>query len=108
MKGISVVLLAEGKTIATTETGPNGNFEITADPGQYDVVISRSIFQKSKIANATLHSGDQIIQPLRLGFDRREVTYSSTVGVLVVSVHYPVSYLFKHPIRYLRNIRHQL
>ena len=108
MKGVVVALIADEKTAAMGETDQAGNFTLAAEPGKYDVVISRNVFQRSRIPNAELHQGDQIIPPLRIGFDQHATFQTVTMGVVVSTYRYPVSYFFKHPLRYLKNIRHQL
>jgi hypothetical protein len=100
--------LAGEKTAATSQTDEKGNFTLTVEPGKYDVTIVRNIFVKSRIPNAELHEGQQTIPPLRIDFARNSTYETVTLGVVVSTYRYPVSYLFKHPIRYFRNIRHQL
>jgi hypothetical protein len=108
MKGILVALIAGEKTAATGQTDQAGNFTLLVEPGKYDVVISRNVFQKSRIPNTELHQGDQIIPPLRFGFDQQTIFETVTMGIVVSTYRYPASYFFKHPLRYLKNIRHQL
>jgi len=108
LKGVVVTLLAGEKTAATGKTDEKGNFTLAVKPGKYDLIIARNVLVKSRIPSTELHAGLQTIPPLRIGFDRYTTYDTVTLGVVVSTYRYPVSFLFKHPIRYFRNIRHQL
>jgi hypothetical protein len=108
MKDVTVSLVADTQTVTSAVTDEFGNFKLHTKPGQYDVLIWRNVIQRSRIPNVSLHAGEQIVPPLRVGFDEPQHTMMVTSGEMVASYRYPVSYLFKHPLRYLRNIRHQL
>jgi hypothetical protein len=108
VKGVAVTLLSDGKAVATAETDSNGSFTITTEPGQYDLLISQNMFRKSSIPNVNLHAGDQSVQSVRLKVQGSELFTPAFTGVVVIVARYPIRTLFTHPIRYLKNIRHQL
>lgn len=108
VKGVAVTLLSDGKTVVAAETDLAGNFSITAEPGHYDVVISQNLFLKSSIPDVNLHSGEQSLQSIRLKVQGSESFKPAFTGVVVIVPRYPVRTLFTHPLRYLKNIRHQL
>ncbi len=101
--GVFVVLKVDQQTVALTQTDSQGNFEIAAEPGRYDISIGRNILFGTHISAADLHEGDQSLGTVRLV--KSEATVRTvTVGDVVAIYRYPVSYLFKHPIRYLKHL----
>jgi hypothetical protein len=103
-----VILRADHQTVALAHTDALGNFAISAQPGRYDISIGRNILFGVHIRAADLHEGEQSLQPLRLSFQRDSDYAVDTVtgGELIASYTYPISYLFKHPLRYLKHLPH--
>jgi len=108
LAGAYVILRSNHVAVASTRTDAKGNFLITAQPGQYDIWIGPNILFGVPIHAADLHEGDQSLQPLRVAFQSNPeyVSEFTTGGVLVSTYTYPISYLFKHPIRYLKHLPH--
>jgi hypothetical protein len=105
-----VALRSDHQTVALAHTDATGNFVISAEPGRYDISIGRNILFGVHIYGADLHEGQQSLQPLRLSFHPDSDYYVETVtgGALVATYTYPVSYLFKHPVRYMKHLLHKL
>lgn len=103
----ALVVVQDGQnTISTVKTDGNGAFEIIVDPGTYDVAILGNVLVKTRITNAVLHAGDQSLQPIRLVFRESGVQEYVTMGELVSTFHYPISFLFRHPVQYLKHLPH--
>jgi hypothetical protein len=101
----TVLLIADQKTIASTKSDKNGGFSIAVAPGNYDIVVWQNILYRTQITNAALHEGEQSLQPIRVSFHETTVD-TVTGGELVATYHYPISYLFKHPLLYLKHLPH--
>jgi len=108
LAGAYVILRSNHVAVASTRTDAKGNFLITAQPGQYDIWIGPNILFGIPIHAADLHEGDQSLQPLRVAFQSNSeyVSEFTTGGELEATYTYPISYLFKHPIRYLKHLPH--
>jgi hypothetical protein len=106
--GAQISVVADQKIIAETKADAHGNFEISAEPGRYDINIRQSPLFGKMIAGANLHAGEQSLQPIRTQFGMRGGSGSDfvTMGTVEAIVRYPISYLFKHPVRYLKNLPH--
>jgi hypothetical protein len=108
--GAVVGLRSDGQPVEVARTDAQGKFVVTAKPGQYDISVGTSIFFGMHIRGADLHEGEQSLQPIRLGSETTSENVIDTVtgGELVSTYRYPISYLFKHPLRYLKHLPHQL
>jgi hypothetical protein len=108
LAGAYVILRSNHVAVASTRTDAKGNFLITAQPGQYDIWIGPNILFGVPIHAADLHEGDQSLQPLRVAFQSNPeyVSEFTTGGAMAATYTYPISYLFKHPIRYLKHLPH--
>jgi hypothetical protein len=106
--GAQVSLVAGQNTIAQTKTDAHGNFEIAVEPGRYDINIRQSPLFGKMVVGANLHAGEQSLQPVRTQFGMRGGSEGEfvTMGVMVSTYKYPISYLFKHPVRYLKHLPH--
>jgi hypothetical protein len=104
--GAQIYLLLGDRTVAKATADEHGEFEVSAKPGSYDVVIARNVLVRSIIRDAALHSGEQSLQPIAVGRQVRDEVFTVTVGELVATYRYPISYLFKHPFRYLKHLPH--
>jgi hypothetical protein len=104
--GALVALIADEKTVATAQADEQSRFNIVAPPGRYDILFTRNVFIKTRVPGAELHEGEQSVGEVPLTVNAEG--YTTTVGIMVATVKYPASYLFKHPILYLKNLRHQL
>jgi hypothetical protein len=105
--GVFVALIADERTVATVQTDETGKFSIVAAPGRYDILITQNVLVRERIPSADLHPGEQSLGAVSLRVNE-PVEEFVTLGEVVSVVKYPVSYLFKHPILYLKNLRHQL
>jgi hypothetical protein len=105
-----VGLRAQGQTILITHTDAAGSFTISAPPGHYDISIGRNVFFGVQIYGAELHEGVQTLAPVKFSVEAygSRTLNMATGGVVVATYKYPISYLFKHPILYFKNIRHQI
>jgi hypothetical protein len=105
-----VVLRSDQQAVAVAHTDAHGNFAISAQPGHYDISIGRNILFGFHIRAADLHEGEQSLQPLRVSFQRDSDYDVETVtgGQVIATYIYPTSYLFKHPVRYMKHLLHKL
>ena len=89
-------------------TDAQGNFIISTQPGRYDITIGPNVLLGVHIHAADLHEGEQSLEPVRISYlpDRDYSVETSTGGALVSTYKYPISYLFKHPLRYLKHLPH--
>ncbi|MBB5059038.1 hypothetical protein HDF16_003761 [Granulicella aggregans] len=111
-----VIFAANGQSIIESKTDQDGNWKAEIAPGMYDVIFRTSPFFGERINAVELHPGDQkfaaIPGRLALGHlglvDRyRDNTQTFTTGGdLATSYRYPISYLFKRPLRYLKHLPH--
>lgn len=104
-------LEVDKQTVAVFHADKQGEFEISADPGKYDIAIGKDLFATTVIRNADLLAGEQGLGSIRVGGDTVSITVEplesvATGGVMVAKIRYPFWYLFKHPIRYIRHLPH--
>ncbi len=109
--GAVITLRSSGATIAEVKSDKQGDFLISVAPGKYDIYIRQNAMFGLRILAAELHEGEQSLQPVRTHFAMRseqEGSYpeTATVGELVATYKYPISYLLRHPWQYLRNLPH--
>ncbi|MGD0736521.1 MAG: carboxypeptidase regulatory-like domain-containing protein [Terracidiphilus sp.] len=106
--GAKISLIANFETVAETTADAHGNFQISAEPGRYDIDIRQNALFGKMVAGANLHAGEQSLQPIRTQFGVRGGSSGDfvTMGVMVSTYKYPISYLFKHPLRYLKHLPH--
>lgn len=102
--GAMVRLEKEGALVAEVKTDENGAFSVSAPVGTYDVVIRQNAIFGARIREASLHEGEQSLQPLKTYVDMGNGEAMTTVGELVSTYRYPMSYVFKHPLRYLKHV----
>jgi hypothetical protein len=108
-----VVFAADGKSVLETKTDQDGNWKAEIAPGSYDVIFRTGPMFGERVNGVDLHAGEQEFPAIHghiafghLGLvDGFSNTYT-TVGEVSVTYHYPISYLFKHPIRYLKHLPH--
>jgi hypothetical protein len=102
--GVSVSLFSRDGTIAEAKTDAQGRFLLEADPGKYDIFVWREVFARERIPGASLHVGEQILSPVALREIVRDDEVTVTVGEVVA--RYTFSYFFRHPLIYLKSLRH--
>jgi len=104
----AVILLRSGEeVVALARTDAQGNFLISAMPGRYDISIGPNVFFGAHIHAADLHEGEQSLPPVRISYlPDHENSVEITSGELIATYKYPISYLFKHPLRYLKHLPH--
>lgn len=110
-----VALLANHQIVVSAHTNANGDFEITAPPGTYDVAFGSSPSDTVRILSYQLQPGQQKLDALPiLPQQTSTVTVEANmadyalVGALtgvIVRPHF-FWYFFRHPIRYARILQH--
>jgi hypothetical protein len=110
--GSQVVFIANGATVLATNTDATGNWSAQLDPGTYDVIFRLGPLFGERVNHVQLHAGEQSFAPVkahfaygRLGVEDHPEQFT-TVGAMVATYKYPISYLFKHPILYLKHLPH--
>jgi Carboxypeptidase regulatory-like domain len=99
-----ITLIANQKIVAGTKSNKDGTFSLEVAPGNYDVEIRQNFFLRAVVLNAALHEGEQFLPPIRTAL--RQELVNTTVGTFAITYHYPISYLFKHPLQYLKHLPH--
>jgi len=108
-----VIFAADGQSVLETKTDRDGNWKAEIEPGTYDVIFRTGPMFGERVNGVELHAGEQEFAAIHghiafghLGLvDGFSNTYT-TVGEVSITYHYPISYLFKHPIRYLKHLPH--
>jgi hypothetical protein len=107
-----ILFIEDGKLIQQVTANSDGSWKAEVGPGTYDVVIRTGPMFGERINAVTLHAGEQSFAPLneRFDFGRLGLEDYAEQTVLMGAVasigKYPVSYLFKHPLRYMKNLHH--
>jgi hypothetical protein len=112
LKGSQVIFVSNGATVLETNTDAEGNWRAQLDPGTYDVIFRANPLFGERVDAVQLHAGEQSFATTKAHFayghlgqnDRPEEFV--TVGVMIATYKYPISYFFKHPIRYLKHLPH--
>jgi len=108
-----VLFIQQDKLIERVAANADGSWTTTVAPGTYDVVIRTGPMVGERIKLVELHSGEQSFAPLQerfdlghLGIEDHFAEETVTVGDVIGTYRYPISYVFKHPLRYMKNLRH--
>jgi len=108
-----VVFASDGQSILETQTDHDGNWKAEIAPGTYDVIFKTGPLYGERVNAVQLHAGDQQFATVRgrfayghLGMTDGPMETTATVGELIATYRYPISYLFKHPLSYLKNLPH--
>ncbi len=110
-----VWFVQDGKLIEKVTANADGSWRADVAPGMYDVVVRTGPMFGERVNAVELHAGEQSFSPLRerfdyghLGLEDSSTGTFATMGVLVSTIGYrvPISYFFKHPIWYVKNLRH--
>lgn len=101
--GATIRLEANGTSVSETKTDEHGEFRISAQPGVYNVVIRQNALFGTRIFAASLHEGEQRLQPLKTHVELANGG-TTMMGELVPVITYSPSYVFKHPLRYLKHL----
>lgn len=110
-----VALLANHQIVASAHTNGNGDSEITAPPGTYDIAFGSRPSDSVRILSYQLQPGQQKLNALPiLPQQTSTVTVEANmadyalVGAMTAVIGRPhfFWYFFRHPIRYTRNLRH--
>jgi Carboxypeptidase regulatory-like domain len=112
LKGSQVIFVSNGVTVLETNTDAKGNWRAQLNPGTYDVIFRANPLFGERVDAVQLHAGEQSFATTKAHFayghlgqnDRPEEFV--TVGVMIATYKYPISYFFKHPIRYLKHLPH--
>jgi hypothetical protein len=115
MPNAFVALLANHQIVASAHTNGNGDFEITAPPGTYDIAFGTRPSDIVRILSYQLQSGQQKLDAIPiLPQQTSTVTVEANMadyalmGAMTAVIGRPhfFWYFFRHPIRYTRNLRH--
>jgi hypothetical protein len=108
-----VVFAANGRSILETKTDQDGNWKAEIAPGTYDVIFKTGPLYGERVNQVQLHTGDQQFATVHgrfayghLGLVDGPLETTVTVGEVAGTYRYPISYLFKYPLRYLKHLPH--
>lgn len=108
-----VVFASNGQSILETRTDHDGNWKAEIEPGTYDVIFKTGPTFGERVDGVQIHPGAQEFASVHGHFDYGHLGLVDsptetfvTVGEVIATYRYPVSYIFKHPIRYLRHLPH--
>ncbi len=111
----SVIFTANGESVLETKTDIEGNWKAEIAPGTYDVIFKTGPIFGERVNEVRIHAGNQEFANVHGRFayghlgltDTSSDTYT-TMGAMVstTTYHYPVSYFFKRPLRYLKHLPH--
>jgi hypothetical protein len=110
-----VVFASNGKSVLETKTDHDGSWKAEIVPGTYDVIFKTGPMYGKRVNVVELHEGEQQFTEVRghfawghLGLSDTANDTFTTMGTMAATIgyRYPVSYLFKHPLRYLKNLPH--
>jgi hypothetical protein len=110
-----VALLANHRIVASAHTNVNGDFEIVAPPGTYDVAFGSTSSDTVRILSYQLQPGQQKLDALPIlpqqtstvtvEADMADYALMGAMSSVIGRPHF-FWYFFRHPIRYARNLRH--
>ena len=107
-----IAFIANQELVLETITDSNGKWKAELAPGTYDVIFRNGPLIGERVRSVQLHAGEQsfsnVVEHFAYGHlgteERNEETV--TLGELVATYRYPISYFFKHPLRYLKHLPH--
>jgi len=111
-----VVFASNGQSILETKTDRDGNWKAEIEPGTYDVIFRTSVIFGERVNAVRLHAGEQEFSAVHgrvayghLGLvDEANDTVTLVGEIGTSSYRPPVTYLFRHPVRFLRYLTHNL
>jgi hypothetical protein len=104
VNGAVITLKQQDATVVTTKSDAQGKFRIAARPGSYEIRIRQNVLFGNHVRDANLHVGEQILSAIRTHFDWHDNGQYATMGTVTATISYPVSYVLKHPWRYLGHL----
>jgi hypothetical protein len=113
LAGAFVALLSNHQIIASAHSDANGNFDLNAPPGKYDIAFGSDISNTFRIVGYELHDGDQSLSALPLQAQptttvKVEANKSDfgLVGAVSIVRYRFFWYFFQHPVRYMKSLHH--
>jgi hypothetical protein len=113
LAGAFIALLSNHQITASLHSDANGNFDLEAPPGKYDIAFGSDISNTFRIISYELQDGGQNLGNLPLQSPttttvraESNTTNYTTTGVVTIVRYRFFWYFFKHPIRYVKNLRH--
>ena len=107
-----VAFIANQELVLETVTDSTGKWKAELAPGTYDVIFRNGPLIGERVRSVQLHAGEQsfsnVVEHFAYGHLGTEETpeETATVGELVATYRYPISYFFKHPLLYLKHLPH--
>jgi hypothetical protein len=102
-----------GSSVMQVSTNAVGEWRAELAPGTYDVIVRNGPMFGERMKAVELHAGEQSFAPLNERFDLGHLGIKDhgaqetvLMGELTATYRYSVSYIFKHPLRYMKNLRH--
>lgn len=112
-----VALLANHQIVTSAHTDANGDFEMVAPPGTYDIAFGSSLSDAVRILGYQIQPGEQKLEALPIlpqqtstVIVEANMSDYALVGTMMAVIGPPrfFWYFFRHPIRYVRDFRHTL
>jgi len=108
-----VLFVRDGQIAKRIVPDSAGAWKAEHEPGSYDVIMKSGQIFGERIKKVQLHAGEQSFAPVtervnvgHLDIEDHAPLETVLVGEVVGIYRYPVSYLFKHPLLYVKNLRH--
>ena len=107
-----VAFIANQELVLETVTDSTGKWKAELAPGTYDVIFRNGPLIGERVRSVQLHAGEQsfsnVVEHFAYGHLGTEETpeETATVGELVATYRYPISYFLKHPLLYLKHLPH--
>jgi hypothetical protein len=111
-----VALLANHQIVASAHTNENGDFEIKAPPGTYDIAFGSKPSDTVRILSYQLQPGEQKLDALPILPQQTSTVIVEAnmadyalVGAMTAVIGRPhfFWYFFRHPILFTRSLRHE-
>jgi hypothetical protein len=105
-----VAFIANQEFVLETVTDSTGKWKAELAPGTYDVIFRNGPLIGERVRSVQLHAGEQSFSNVvehfaygQLGAEEKPEE-TVTLGEMLATYRYPISYFFKHPLRYLKHL----
>lgn len=114
MEGALISLRNGSVTVAETKTDAQGGFRLSTSPGTYDIEIKKGPKDGMQFHKVALVEGELNLPSFTSGTTVSVNAYDAgesytTMGTMSVTIgRYSLSYIFRHPVAYVKHLVHKL